>query len=221
MKFSDAISSIWPRWRSSSGRAARRSAGRAPRSTRGRSCSSVSWATAIALLPVGTADATRRSGGGPAARASASSAGTAPSRSTLGSGPVKSRTVDGVPGAPRRRRMRRSAAPDRLGTSSSRLGSGPPGRFALVATTAPTSATTARAGSGRTGTRTPIVSGRSPVSQRKRRAGFGRTSVYGPGSSAAHDRRSPRSSGTHSKQHLEARCRRARSAAPHARPFSR
>ena len=48
----------------------------------------------------------------------------------------------------------------------------------------PTRRTTSSASGGRSGTRTPIVSGRVPVSQRNRRAGFGRISVYGPGSSA-------------------------------------
>ncbi len=85
--------------------------------------------------------------------------------------------------------------------SSKRLGSGPPGRFALVAATAPTRARTSRTSPSSRGTRTPIVSGRSPVSQRKRRAGFGRMSVYGPGSSArAIVSALPRSSGTASKR---------------------
>ena len=143
----------------------------------------------------------RRIASATATRSSASAAGAAPSRRTRGSGPVRSSTVDGVPGqlaaVDDRGRAPRGA---RSGTSSSVRGSGPPGRFALVAATAPTCVERrSRAGPVESGTRTPIVSGPSPVSQRKRRAGFGRTSVYGPGRSArAIAPARPRSSGTHS-----------------------
>ena len=51
------------------------------------------------------------------------------------------------------------------GTSSTRRGSGPPERFALVAATTPTARTTSAASGGRFGMRTPALS---------------KTSVYGP-----------------------------------------
>ena len=72
-----------------------------------------------------------------AIRASAAAGSPAPVRTMTGSGPVTSMTVDGVPGSSPPSRA--AATPARIcaGTSASRRGSGPPGRFALVATTAP------------------------------------------------------------------------------------
>ena len=68
----------------------------------------------------------------------ASAAGTAPSRRTRGSGPVRSSTVDGVPGSSPTSRTAATPARISSGTSSTRRGSGPPCRFALVAATTPT-----------------------------------------------------------------------------------
>ena len=73
-----------------------------------------------------------------AARSSASAAGTAPSRRTRGSAPVRSSTVEGVPGSSPPSTTAPAAARISAGTSSSVRVSGPPCRFALVATTAPT-----------------------------------------------------------------------------------
>src|SRR5581483_8995958 len=83
------------------------------------------------------------------ARSIASAAGAAPSRTTRGSGAVKSITVDGVPGSSPPSSVTAAFARSSSGTSSRRRGSGPPGRLALVAATAPTRARTRAAGSGR------------------------------------------------------------------------
>ena len=103
----------------------------------------------------------------PAACAKATAAGTAPSRSTLGSAPVRSSTVDGVPGSSPASTSALHAARICSGTSSRRRGSGPPCRFALVASTGPVAASTAVVAGGSSGTRTPIVSGFSPASHAK------------------------------------------------------
>ena len=136
----------------------------------------------------------------------ASPASPAPSRRTTGLGPVTSMTVEGIPGSSPPSSA--AATPARIapGTSSSRHGSGPPGRFALVATTTPSRATIAAVGPERAGTRTPIVSGRPAHSQRKRPAGLGTTSVNGPGNRArAIAAGRPPSSGIQLEQHVDAR----------------
>src|SRR5262249_20759820 len=69
-------------------------------------------------------------------RRSTSAPGTAPSRTMRGSGPVRSTTVEGVPGTSPASTTAAAAARISSGTSSRRRGSCPPGRFALVATTA-------------------------------------------------------------------------------------
>src|SRR5437773_2513363 len=83
---------------------------------------------------------------------SASASETAPSRSTLGSSPVRSITVEETPGSSPASIT--TPQPSRIlsGTSSSRAGSGPPGRFALVAITNPARDNTASAGAGSSGT---------------------------------------------------------------------
>src|SRR4051812_15295514 len=106
---------------------------------------------------------------------------TAPSRRTRGSGPVRSTTVEGVPGsAPP---SITAAAPSRIssGTSARRRGSGSPGRFALVATTAPSSCRTDWTAPVSSGTRTPSVVGVDPVTHGNRCAGFATTTVSAPG----------------------------------------
>jgi len=60
-------------------------------------------------------------------------------------------------------------------------GSGPPWTFALVIATAPKPSSAVFASAGRSGIRTPIVSGRDPARSGKRRSGFGRISVSRPG----------------------------------------
>src|SRR6185503_1104712 len=130
------------------------------------------------------------------AASSACSAGTAPSRSTRGSSAVRSSTVDGVPGSSPPSTSAPTPARISGGTSASVRVSGPPCRFALVATTGPTWPSTSRVGAGSSGTRTPIVPSEEPVSQGNRPAGFGSTSVYCPGSSASTTARG--SSGTSS-----------------------
>ena len=135
---------------------------------------------------------------------------TAPSRRTSGSGPVRSITVDGVPGSSPPSTSAAAAARSCSGTSSSVRGSGPPGRFALVATSAPTWPSRSCAAPASAGMRTPIVSGREPASQGKRRAGFGMIKVYGPGRSARTIRSSaPRNSGRHSSSSSRSRTTRA------------
>ena len=103
-----------------------------------RSCSSVSCATAMPRH--GTPQPGRR------ARSSASAADDrALAQDRAAPAPVRSTTVDGVPG--QLAAVDDDGARSRIsaGTSSSRRGSGPPWRFALVAATAPTRATIRRA----------------------------------------------------------------------------
>ena len=76
-------------------------------------------------------------------------------RRTRGSPPVRSITVDGTPGSSPASTIAPQAARISSGMSSTRRGSGPPERFALVAATTPTARTTACAPGGRFGTRTP------------------------------------------------------------------
>src|SRR5206468_6295047 len=91
-----------------------------------------------------------------ASRASTSAAGIAPSRRIFGSAPVRSTTVDAIPGSSPPS-TRTACSRISSGISSSRRGSGPPWRFALVAATAPARVTIRRAEPRSSGTRTPIV----------------------------------------------------------------
>ena len=104
MKFSDAISSIWPRWRSSSRSISPAISGSTSASPAERSVSSETSARAIGRsLGIGIArPAAPCIRGQPTAwrtRSSASTRGPAPSRRIFGSRSVRSMTVEGTPGS--------------------------------------------------------------------------------------------------------------------------
>ena len=113
-------------------------------------CHGVTDATATRLRPR-SKDATRLPGAlrvsprQPRSGQAPSPGCPAPARRITGSAAVTSITVDGVPGSSPPSTT--AATPARIsgGTSASVRGSGPPGRFALVATTAPMPSTTSAA----------------------------------------------------------------------------
>ena len=124
MKFSDAISSIWPRCRSSSSPSSAAIVGvdlgeaRGPQlveSAAARPCPRATTPLAPPCLGLPASRPTRSSAAAP---------GAAPSRRTTGSAPVKSITVEACRAARPRRPRRRRRAESRSGTSSSRRGSG-------------------------------------------------------------------------------------------------
>ena len=94
---------------------------------------------------------------------------------------MRSITVDGLPGSSPPSTSAPAPSLIASGTSSSRFGSRPPGRFALVAATTPTRSRTSAPGPSNEGTRTPIAPGFVPVNQRKRPAGFGEDQRDRPG----------------------------------------
>ncbi len=200
MKFSDAISSIWPRCRSSSWPSSCGDLGVDLVETRARE-------VLEGFLRDGHRSNLLVRGCRLMLRQRSDDAGQSPRRRTrrprgrrAARRRVKSSTVEGVPGSS----PASTTAPTPRGSRGARRRAGADrGRrraFALVAATAPTTASTRAVSSGSSGTRTPIANGFAPVSQRNRRAGLGRISVYGPGSSArAIVPARPRSSGTHSR----------------------
>ena len=172
------MSSIWLRSRSSSLPSSSAISGSISARPAVRSCSSVSCATAMPGM-------VRLS---PAVRAAR---GPRPRERRLREGSLGSRPgeVDH-----RRRRAGKLAAVDEdglprgspRGTSSSRRGSGPPWRFALVAATAPTRVTIRRAAPRSSGTRTPIVS--SGRQEREASLRVREDQRQPAGQEAAHDR---------------------------------
>ena len=141
VKFSDAMSSISPRCRSSSSTEQLGDLGIHVGEARGAKVVERVRRDGHRL------DATPRPAQPalPRTARSAAEADTAPSRSTRGSSPVRSTTVDGMPGSspPSTRTTCERISP---GTSSTLRGFRPPWRFALVAATAPTASSTALAG---------------------------------------------------------------------------
>ena len=201
VKFSEAISSIWPRWRSSSRPSSSAISGSISASPAVRSCSNVSCATAIARDAYSAAHACRS--GSVRQRALERRGGTAPSRRTRGSAPVQSSTVDGVPGSSPPSRQRGSRRGSRPGRPRASAAPGLPGRFALVAATAPTSPSTSAprprelrdAHADRARAPSPSASG-SAVPGSAARA------CTGP-AGARSDGRSARSSGTQLEERVE------------------
>ena len=181
------------------GRAARRSRDRRRRAARGgglrRSPSSSGrrWSGAplrsYSARPPTTSRAPRRRAPRPrAARAAQGRSGRPRSTAVPGSSPPSTTA----------QHARRSSA----GTSSSRRGSAPPWRLALVAATAPTRASDRRPRPGSTGTRTPIVSGALAASQREPSRRVREDQRVRPGQDVR-DAASGRSSGTSSSSDVD------------------
>ena len=184
MKFSEAISSIWPRWRSSSRPSSAAISGSISASPAVFRCSNVSCATAIVAPCSGVMIVCVRRRRG-AHRASASARDAAPSRRTRGSAPVKSITVDGVPGSGPASISAAQPSRIRSGTSSSVAGLGPAG-LVRARRQRPRRPRRARAGPRRAGgdAHADRVGPSRRSASGSAAPGSASTSVYGPGSSA-------------------------------------